>query len=134
MERLGTFKLSKVEDVGIELNQGDVKRSKKMSEKSLVGRIYGGKEVNFIGLKQTMTKLWCGERSLKVIELKHKMYQFVFSRKEEKNRVLVRRPWTLIINYFSFNHGSQTLSGIEYHFHQLIYGFNCGITMSMDFY
>lgn len=61
-----------------------------------MGRIYGENAVNFTGLKQTMTKLWCVEGSLKMVELKNKMYQFVFSKKEGK-RVLEKIPWHIAL-------------------------------------
>lgn len=41
-----------------------------------------------------MTKLWCEEGELIVIELKNRMYQFVFLRKEKRKRVIDKRPWT----------------------------------------
>lgn len=65
-----------------------------MCEMSIVGKIYGENVVNFTRFKQTIGKLWCAEGSLKVIELKSKMFQFVFSHEDEKRRVLEKRPWT----------------------------------------
>lgn len=94
IEKLGRFTLSAREEGGVEVSSGDIKPSKVMCERSLVGRIFGGNAVNYTGLKQTMTKLWCVEGSLKVIEMENKMYQFVFSSDEERQRVLDKRPWT----------------------------------------
>lgn len=60
----------------------------------LSGEIVGENSVNLTGLKQMMMKLWCAEGCLKVVEIKNKMYQFIFSSEEERKRVLERRPWT----------------------------------------
>lgn len=74
----------------MKLSLSDIKKSRENCEKSIVERIYRENATNFTGLKQTMTKLWCAEGSLKVVELKNKMYQFVFSN-EEGRRVLEKR-------------------------------------------
>lgn len=94
VQRLASFRLSEKEGGKMELNSTDIKRSREACEKSLVGRIYSGNGVNFTGLKQTMAKLWCVEGSLKVVELRNKMYQFFFTKEEERTRVLEKRPWT----------------------------------------
>lgn len=59
-----------------------------------MGKIFGKNSINLTGLKQTMMKLWCAEGTLQVVEIKHKMYQFIFSIAEERQRVMDRRPWT----------------------------------------
>lgn len=40
-----------------------------------------------------MNKLWCEEGDLKVFEMKGKMYQFAFTKEEERKRVLDKRRW-----------------------------------------
>lgn len=94
IQRLEKFQLSGVEDGGVDIDPTDIKGSEDLCEKSLVGRIFGDFSVNYTGLKQTMTKLWCDEGELKVIELQHQMYQFVFTKDDERKRVLDKRPWT----------------------------------------
>lgn len=94
MERLGKFRLSKREEEIIEISFDDTKISRERCKKSLVGRIFGQNAINFTGLKQTMSKLWYAEGELKVIELKSKLYQFVFSNEEERMRVLEKCPWS----------------------------------------
>lgn len=94
VKRFGNFKLSEREEVVVELNQCNVKKSKEDCEKSLVRKIFGDNPVNFTSLKQTMTQLWCPEGSLKVIELRSKTFQFVFSRENEKRKALKKRPRT----------------------------------------
>lgn len=76
------------------LSSQDIRNGQAQCDKSLVGKIFGGHTVHLNGLKQTMTGLWCSEGTLKVIELKNKMYQFVFSDEDERKRVPEKRPWT----------------------------------------
>lgn len=94
VSRFQHIKLSDKEKSGVEICVNNVKKSKEDCDMNLVGKIFGDNSVNFTGLKQTMTKLWCADGSLKVVEIKNKMYQFTFSNGEEKRRVLERRPWT----------------------------------------
>lgn len=91
---LESFKLSETEGGEVELILEDISKSKEVCENSLVGKIYGDNGVNYTSLRQTMEKLWCAEGSLKVIKMKNKMYQFIFSKAGEKCRVLNKRPWT----------------------------------------
>lgn len=74
LEKLGRFNLSEREELGVELSARDIKPSGDQCDRSLVGKIFGENAVNFTGLKQTMTMLWCVEGNLKVIELKNKLY------------------------------------------------------------
>lgn len=94
LNRLENFRLSEEEEAWVDIELQDVKSSVTQCKQSLVGRVFGEHSVNFTGLKQTLSKLWCGEGDLKVIELQNRMYQFVFSREEERLRVLNKRPWT----------------------------------------
>lgn len=87
VKRLEKFRLAEKEEKWVDLDLNDVKRSAEICEKSLVSKIVGEHSVNYTGLKQAMTKLWCKEGELKVIELKKKMYQFVFTNEEERTRV-----------------------------------------------
>lgn len=95
VKRLGSFTLAEEEEEkGVELERRDVHWSEEICKKSLVGKIYGRKEVNFTGLKNTMAVLWCRTGSLKAIEMKRGIFQFVFSEDEDRKRVLERRPWS----------------------------------------
>lgn len=64
------------------------------SERSLLGKIWGEKEANYTGIKNTFRLLWCPKGDLKVVELGRNSYQFIFSLQEERDRALLRRPWT----------------------------------------
>lgn len=94
LKRMEKFTLSEQEDGGVDLELQDVEGSEDLCENSLVGRIWGEYAVNYTGLKQTLSKLWCEEGEVKIFELKNKMYQFVFTKEEERRRVLEKRLWT----------------------------------------
>lgn len=51
VKRFGNFKLSEREEVEVELNLGDIWKSREDCEKSLVGKIFGENAVNFTGIK-----------------------------------------------------------------------------------
>lgn len=88
LERLGKFKLSGREEREFEIDDTDTRPSREVCGRSLVGRIVGENVANFTGLKKTMAKLWCAEGELRIIELRSKTFQFVFSKEEERQRVL----------------------------------------------
>lgn len=78
MERLRRFQLSTEEVVGIEIEEVDVVDSKEECSRSLVGKIYGDKRVNFVGLRNTMLVIWPTKEPFKVRELGVNLFQFVF--------------------------------------------------------
>lgn len=94
LETLGKFRLQDREDGEVEINETDTRASRDACKLSLVGRVFRENIVNFTGLKQTMSKLWCVKGELRVIELKPKTFQFVFSKEEERMRALEKRSWT----------------------------------------
>lgn len=56
-------------------------------------KIWGGKIANYSGQRITLSQLWCEQGDLKVIKLEHNFYQFVFTKEEENERGLLKRPW-----------------------------------------
>lgn len=93
VNRLSKFKLGDLEDEGIVLERKDVKGCHEEGSRSLFGKIWGSKKVNYTGLKQTFSKLWCPAGDLRVVELGPNFFQFIFSLQAEKDRALLKRPW-----------------------------------------
>lgn len=93
VSKFSRFKLKGKEEEGVDLDQKDVRMSKEECTGSLMGRIWGEKSANFTGIKSTFGQLWCQKGSLKVIELGSNFYQFIFSEMEERDRVMLKRPW-----------------------------------------
>lgn len=89
LNRLSKFQLRENEAEGIVRELKDVSSRRSKCEGSLLGQIWGFKEANYIGLKNTLHKFWCKDGGLKTVELGPNFYQFIFS----KNRVLLKRPW-----------------------------------------
>lgn len=58
VEKLKNFSLSTVETEGIQLEEGDVKIGVEEGSRSLLGKVFGDKQANFIGVKISLLKLW----------------------------------------------------------------------------
>lgn len=69
VNRLQKFQLVEEEVGEIELEEGDIEFSKGECGRSLVGKIYGDKKVNFAGLCNTMTTIWPTKEVFKIREL-----------------------------------------------------------------
>lgn len=59
-----------------------------------MGKIFGDKKVNFLGLHNTMTVSWPTNEVFKICELGKNLFQFVFSNQEDLRRVADGRAWT----------------------------------------
>lgn len=93
VNKFSKFRLKEKEDEGIAIEVQDIKSSNDECERSLLGKIWGSKATNFTRLENTLNQLWCKKRELKVMELSYNYFQFIFTNKEEKDRVLLKRPW-----------------------------------------
>lgn len=93
VNKFSKFRLKSKEEEGVEIAVNDIEISKNECERSLLGKIWGNKAVNFTGIRNTLSQLWCHKGELKVVELSYNFFQFIFSNKEEKERVLLKRPW-----------------------------------------
>lgn len=93
VDRLSKFQLEEQETGGVEIVNEDISVCRKECEQSLLGKLWGVKEANYSGLRNTMSQLWCRKGSLKVVELDQNFYQFIFSHQEERDRTLLKRPW-----------------------------------------
>lgn len=82
------------EGEGVELEEVDVVFSKEECGRCLVGKIFGEKRVNFVGLRNTMNSIWTNKSPIKIHELDTNLFQFVFSNQEDMQRVVNGRVWT----------------------------------------
>ncbi|KAK6160207.1 hypothetical protein DH2020_003588 [Rehmannia glutinosa] len=98
-ERLQNFVFSKKETAGIDLDEKDIALSFKECSKSLVGKIFGTKKVNFIGLKSTLISIWQTREAFAVQEIGENAFQFVFRNTEDKDKVLTGKPWSFDNQY-----------------------------------
>lgn len=93
VNRFSKFRLREEEDGGIEIDYKDVYISLEKCERSLVGKFWGVKTANFFGVGNTFSQLWYPGEALKVTELDYNFFQFIFTKSEEKDRAMLRRPW-----------------------------------------
>lgn len=78
VNRFSRFRLKENEEDGVTLEATDIQYSQEECERSLLGRIWGEKKENFTGIKNTFSVLWCPKGDLKVVELGHNFYLFIF--------------------------------------------------------
>lgn len=105
VKRFQKFALSEGEDLGVIIEKEDYKGSQEESERSLIGRIHGEKRVSYQGLKNTMQGLWKVNGELGVRELGPNIFQFIFSSKDDRQKVVNGRSWTfdgyfLVLRYW----------------------------------
>lgn len=67
LNRLSKFRVRENEEKGVVLVQNDIRNRKEECERSLLGQIWGQKDANYTGLKNTLYKLWCHEGELKIV-------------------------------------------------------------------
>lgn len=124
VNKFSKYRLKEKEDEGIVIEVQDIESSKDECERSLLGKIWGSKATNFTRLENTLNQLWCKKRELKVMELSYNYFQFIFTNKEEKDRVLLKRPW-IFDNQFVVVH---QWSPKQFKYNQLpIFCFYCGV-------
>lgn len=93
LARFQAFELSSKEQDGVDLREGDVYLGMEEAKRSLIGKVFGDKKANLVGIRGTMLKLW-GARGLhKVIPLDQNVFQFVFNAASDREGILQGRPW-----------------------------------------
>lgn len=99
MRKIQQFRLVEEEAGGIELAEDDIEISKNECERSLVGKIFGDRKVNFVGLKNTMTAIGPTKEVFQTRELGKNLFQFVFKNQEDLRRVATGKVWTFDQQY-----------------------------------
>lgn len=72
----------------------NVRQCKEECNRSLLGKIWGSKTTNYFGPKSTFNQIWGQNEDIKVVELNHNFFLFIFHNNEEKAKVPQRRPWS----------------------------------------
>lgn len=62
-------------------------------KKSLIGKIFGEKKTNFMGMRNAIMKIWHHKGLCKVVALIFNVYQFIFTSIAERDEILHGRPW-----------------------------------------
>lgn len=93
LERLKSFSLSIKETNRVELNEEDVSVGMEEAGKSIIGKIYGEKRANLVGVQSTMMKLLAHRGLCKVVALAPNVFQFVFKEATEREGILQGHAW-----------------------------------------
>ncbi|KAL3534612.1 hypothetical protein ACH5RR_003073 [Cinchona calisaya] len=89
------FSLSVDELSGGDIVNEDVQKSISECKKCLLGRIFGQKAINFVGVKNFVNQVWGSPKNLVVIELGPNFFQISFGLESDLVRVLSNRPWII---------------------------------------
>lgn len=93
LSRLQSFSLSSKETEGVEILECDVSIGLEEGHRSLIGKLFGDKKANFVGIKGAMMKLWQSKGLCKIVALDQNVYQFIFGKAEDREPILRGRPW-----------------------------------------
>ncbi|KAK6154992.1 hypothetical protein DH2020_009240 [Rehmannia glutinosa] len=99
IEKLQGFSLSSEEKFEISIDETDIAKSKEECGRSLLGKCFGTKKINFTGLKNTLLKIWQTKDIFVVREIGPNLFQFVFCTQEDKLRVLQGKTWSFDSQY-----------------------------------
>lgn len=83
LHRLQAFKLREEEVDGLHLEASDIQFSREECLRSLIGKIFGDKQVNFVGLRSTLSSIWSTSGPFKIRELGINLFQFVFANTQD---------------------------------------------------
>lgn len=92
-DKLAAFSLSKLEDLAVKLDTTDVSIGYKEGSRSLIGKVFGDKRANFLGVKNSLMKLWHHRGLKRVVGLEQNTFQFVFNSPAAMEGILHSRPW-----------------------------------------
>lgn len=92
LESFSRFKLISTEEEGIAIGKEDMRKCEEECGQSLLGKIWGNKQANFTGLKNTLSLLWNHEGEMKMVELGPNFFQFIFASQKEKDNIFQKRP------------------------------------------
>lgn len=92
MERLKTFSTSVKETNGVELDEEDVSVRMEEASRSIIGKIYGDKRANLVGVRSTMMKFLAYRVLCKMLALVQNVFQFVFNKANDREGILQGHP------------------------------------------
>ncbi|KAK6136615.1 hypothetical protein DH2020_029648 [Rehmannia glutinosa] len=109
VDRIKNFTLTTDEKEEIALEEKDVSKSKAECARSLLGKSFGSKKINFAGLRNTLLNIWQTRDPLTVREIGNNLFQFIFQNQEDKNRVLKGKTWTFDNQYLLLREWSEDI-------------------------
>lgn len=94
LQRLQAFKLREEEVGDLHLDASDIQLSREECRHSIIGKVFGDKQVNFVGLRNTLTSIWSTIGPFKIRELGTNLFHFVFTNTQDQQKVLHGTAWT----------------------------------------
>lgn len=99
MDRLRKIKLSAEEDEGVQLEEVDEEHSREECERSLAGRIFGEKNANFSGLKNTFTAIWPTKEPIQGQRVGFQFLSVCFQNTRGQKESISRKVWSFDKKY-----------------------------------
>lgn len=116
LARLQSFTLLSDEQVEVELLEHDVELGMEEAGRSLIGKVFGDKKANIVGISSTMMKLWGRNGLCKVVMLDQNIYQFIFKEASARSGILQGRPWIFENQLLVLQRWEEQLSWKEFSF------------------
>ncbi|CAA0831099.1 Unknown protein, partial [Striga hermonthica] len=91
--KLQRFILSDKEEGGLVLSVDDIAIGMQDCSLSLIGKIFGEKNVNFSGLKTTISSIWVTDKPFSIRNLGNNKFQFLFQFEQDRDRILEGKTW-----------------------------------------
>ncbi|CAA0823393.1 Unknown protein [Striga hermonthica] len=97
--KLQKFDISAKEESGVTLSEDDIVVGIQECSRSLIGKIYGEKKANLMGLKDTLRSIWKTQHPFTTRLVGQNTFQFVFQSEEEKQKILTGKSWSFDRQY-----------------------------------
>lgn len=110
VKRLQSFNLLEEEARGIQLELRDIQISYEECRRSLIGKVFGNKATNFIGLRNTLSGIWNTSKPFKIWELGNNLFQFTFELEYDKQKIFNGKPWVFDNQYLILKPWSKELN------------------------
>ncbi|CAA0833241.1 Unknown protein, partial [Striga hermonthica] len=98
-DRLDKVSLSTNEAKIFDIAQGDIKLSNEECNRSLFGKIIGGRPASWIGIKRAMSQIWKLNHPMEVKELCPNYFQFIFQNRGDMKKVANGTNWSFENQY-----------------------------------
>ncbi|MCD9639610.1 hypothetical protein HAX54_024245 [Datura stramonium] len=92
-ERLKKFILTEEEKGSVEIAVQDIMSSMEHCEVSFLGKVIVDKQVNVIGVRNTMNLIWGNPAGLKVLLVDKNLFQIILRHKDDMKKVMYGIPW-----------------------------------------
>ena len=86
--------LSEEEKREVVIEKSSVEETSKGRKNCLIGKLLSKRMVNIEAMRNVLYKVWKLEAGLVIKEVGDRIYVFQFEAEHEKDRILIRQPWS----------------------------------------